>query len=113
MSQEKGFQNYKNHWEEKANFMDKQKPPWNVNKILKLTVSNNFNRNIEGLKFSSHSLIKGNEFLTLRLKVPYNYDEIDDFKLKAIGLLGIEENWLTDLTLEDCKCTHQVKKNEH
>ena len=33
----KGYKAYKQHWEDQANFMDKQ--PWDKEKILKLTIS--------------------------------------------------------------------------
>ena len=34
----KGYKVYKQHWEDQASFMDK--PPWDKDKILKLTVAN-------------------------------------------------------------------------
>ena len=66
----KGFQAYKQYWEDQASFMDKS--PWHLKKILKLTISNDFNRNIEELVFSNHSISREEGQLTLRLNVPYN-----------------------------------------
>ena len=74
----KGFKAYKQHWEDQAGFMDK--PPWNKDKVLKLTISTGFDKNLEELQFLNHSLKKENGKNTFRLKVPYNYDELDDFQ---------------------------------
>ena len=43
---------------------------------------------------------------TVRLKVPYNYFELDDFESKSLDLLGIQENWLTDICLDNSHCSH-------
>ena len=110
MSQEKGIETYKKYWEEQASFMDQV--PWNLQKILKLTLSNNFENNIEECNFSNHSISKENEQLVLRLKVPYNYFDLDDFELKAIELLGIDSNWVINMSLENLKCTHSLKKQK-
>ena len=107
MSKVKGLETYKKYWEDQASFMDKS--PWHLKKILKLTISNDFNRNIEELKFSNHSLVREGGQLTLRLKVPYNYYELDDFELKVIELLGIDRNYLIDMSLENSHCTHSLK----
>ena len=72
----KGLNAYKQHWEDQAGFMDK--PPWNKEKILKLTISNDFADSLKELQFSNHSLKKKAGKYTLRLKVPYNYDKFDD-----------------------------------
>ncbi len=99
MYSKKGFQAYKTYWEDQASFMDKS--PWNLKKILKLTISNDFNRNIEELEFSNHSISREEGQLTLRVNVP---------ELKAIELLGIDKNWLIDMKLENSNCTHQSTK---
>ena len=80
------------------------KPPWDKDKILKLTISPDFYDNIKELQFSNHSLKKENGKHTLRVKVPYNYHELDDFELKSLELLGIQENWLTDISLDSSNC---------
>ena len=108
MYSKKGFQAYKTYWEDQASFMDKS--PWHLKKILKLTISNDFNRNIEELEFSNHSISREEWQLTLRVNVPYNYFELDGFELKAIELLGIDKDWLLDMNLEDSNCTHQLTK---
>ena len=108
MYSKKGFQAYKIYWEDQASFMDKS--PWNLKKILKLTISNDFNKNIEELAFSKHSISSQEGQLILRLNVPYNYYELDGFEFKAIELLGIDKNWLIDMSLEDSSCTHQLAK---
>ena len=107
MSTPKGVYAYKKYWEDQASFMDQA--PWNLQKILKLTFSNDFKNKIEELKFSNHSLSKENEQFILRLKVPYNYFDLDDFELKAIELLGIDSNWVINMSLENLKCTHSLK----
>ena len=71
----KGYQVYKQHWEEQAGFMDK--PPWDKDKILKLIISTDFDDNIKELQFSNHSLKRKSKH-TLSEKVPYNYIELDD-----------------------------------
>ena len=110
MPESKGIQTYKKYWEDQASFMDQA--PWNLQKILKLTFSNDFENKIEELKFSTHSLSKENEQFILRLKVPYNYFDLDDFELKAIELLGIDSNWVINMSLENLKCTHSLKKQK-
>ena len=108
MAKVKGVENYKKYWEEQASFMDQS--PWNLHKILKLTFSNDFENNIKELNFSNHSISKENEKLVLRLKVPYNYFDLDEFELKAIELLGIDKNWVINMSLENSKCTNSLKK---
>ena len=88
MSKYKGIYAYKKYWEDQASFMDQA--PWNLQKILKLTFSNDFENNIKEFDLSNHSISKENEQLVLRLKVPYNYFDLDGFELKAIELLGID-----------------------
>ena len=100
----KGFNAYRQHWEDQANFMDK--PPWDKDKILKLTISIDFVDNLKELQFSNHSLKKENGKNTVRLKVPYNYFELDDFESKSLDLLGIQENWLTNISLDNSQCSH-------
>ncbi len=108
MNIKKGFHAYKKYWEDQASFMDKS--PWNLKKILKLTISNDVDGNLEELEFSNHSISREEGQLTLRVNVPYNYFELDSFELKAIELLGIDKNWLIDMSLEDSSCTHQLTK---
>ena len=108
MTKVKGLETYKKYWEDQASFMDQS--PWNSQKILKLTVSNDFAGNIEELQFSNHSASREKAQLILRLKIPYNYYKLDDFESKAIELLGIDENWLIDMSFENSKCTHNLSK---
>ena len=103
MSNSKGANAYKAYWEDQASFMDQA--PWNLQKILKLTFSNDFDKHIEELKFSDHSISKEDGKLILRLKVPYNYSELDDFEGKAIELLGIDKNYLIDMSFTNSNCT--------
>ena len=110
MSKVKGLETYKKYWEDQASFMDQL--PWNQQKILKLTFSNDFEKNIEELKFSNHSLAREGGQLILRLKVPYNYSELDDFELKAIELLGIDKNYLIDMSLTNSNCTKDLIKTK-
>ncbi len=100
----KGYKAYKRHWEDQADFMDK--PPWDKDKILKLTISTDFLDNLEELQFSNHSLKEEKGKHILRVKVPYNYYDLDDFELKSLELLGIKENWLTDISLDKSHCSH-------
>ena len=106
-SKVKGLEMYKKHWEEQASFIDQS--PWNLRKILKLTFSNGFDKNIEELRFSNHSISREDGKLILRLNVPYNYSDIDDFELKSIDLLGIDNNWLLDFSVESSNCTHNLQ----
>jgi len=101
----KGYKVYKQHWEDKAGSMDKS--PWDKDKILNLTISTDFDDNLKELQFSNHSLKKENGKNTLRVKVPYNYYELDDFELKSLELLGIQKNWLTDISLDSTHCSHR------
>ena len=105
MSSPKGFKAYKQHWEDQANFMDK--PPWDKDKILKLIIAADFSDNLKELQFSNHSLKKENGKNTLRVKVPYNYFELDDFESKSLELLGIQETWLTDISLDNTHCSNR------
>ncbi len=108
MYDKKGFSTYKQYWEDQASFIDKS--PWNKQKILKLSFSNEFENQIQELKPSNHSLSREGGQLTLRLKVPYNYFEIDNFELIAIDLLGLKKNWLTNLELVSSLCTNSSIK---
>ncbi len=106
MSKAKGLGTYKKYWENQAGFMDKS--PWDKDKILKLTFSNDFDNNIKELQCSNHSLKKENGKYTLRVKVPYNYNDLDHFKLNSLELLGIQENWITDIAISQSHCSrHQ------
>tara|TARA_Y100001968_G_scaffold309723_1_gene329838 strand:- start:3188 stop:3517 length:330 start_codon:yes stop_codon:yes gene_type:complete len=109
MINKKGLVNYRKYWGNKINPIDKE--TWDKNKILKITISNDFEKNLKDLKFSNHSLSKEKGSMVLRLKIPYNYDEVDDFKSKVIELLGIEKNWILDFSIKNSNCTHlSVKK---
>ena len=108
MSKDKGLETYKKYWEDQASFMDQS--PWNQQKILKLTLSSDLEKNIEELKFSNHALVREGGQLTLRLKVPYNYSELDDFEGKAVELLGIDKNYLIDMRLTNSNCTKGLTK---
>jgi len=110
MSKYKGIYSYKEYWEDQASFMDQA--PWNLQKILKLTFSNDFENNIKEFNFSNHSISKENEQFVLRLKVPYNYLDLDDFELKAIELLGLDINCIKHMSLENSKCTHRLKQQK-
>jgi len=59
MFQTKGYKAYKQHWEDQAGFMDK--PPWDKDKILKLTISTDFDDNLKELQFSIIRLRKKRE----------------------------------------------------
>ena len=83
------------------------KPPWDKDKILKLTISTDFYDNLKELQFSSHSLKKENGKHTLRVKVPYNYYQLNDFEVKSLELLGIHENWLTGISLDSSNCSRR------
>jgi len=110
MSKVRGLESYKKYWEDQASFMDQS--PWNQQKILKLTLSNDFDKNIEELKFSNHSLAREGGQLTLRLKVPYNYSELDDFEGKDIELLFIDKNYLIDMNLTNSNCSKDLTKTK-
>ena len=109
MTKPNGFKAYKNHWEAHAASLDT--PAWDTQTILILTISKEFKNNLEQLQFSNHSFTQEDEKFTLRLKVPYNYYKLDNFILKAIELLGIEENCLLNFSLNKSKCTfNSIKK---
>ena len=71
MSKKTGLNTYKKFWEEQAELRNGF--IWDQEKIIKLTISNEFEKNVEELKFSNHSLKKEDGKLILRLKVPYKY----------------------------------------
>ena len=50
----KGYKVYKQHWEDQASFMDK--PPWDKDKILKLTVATDFNDNLKAVSYTHLTL---------------------------------------------------------
>ena len=101
----KGYKFYKQYWEDQAGFMGK--PPWDQDKILKLTISTDFEDNLKELEFSNHSLKKDSGKNKLRIKVPYNYYEIDNFEYKSLELLGIKKNWVTDISLINSHCSNR------
>ena len=45
----KGFNTYKKHWEDQAGLIDKPQPPWNKDKILKLSILTDFDDNLRVL----------------------------------------------------------------
>ena len=104
MLNNKGFKAYKKYWEDQASFMDKS--PWHKDKILKLTLSTDYGDNLKELKFSTHALKEDKGKHILKVKVPFNYNEIDDFELKSVQLLGVNEDWITDICLENSLCSH-------
>ena len=104
MSKKTGLNTYKKFWEEQAELRNGF--IWDQEKIIKLTISNEFEKNVEELKFSNHSLKKEDGKLILRLKVPYKYYDFDNFKSKALELLGIDKDWLTNFTLSSSHCNH-------
>ena len=108
MSEIKGLINYEKYWEDQVGFMDTQ--PWDQDKILRLTILSDFRRDINELNFSTHLLTIEDDKIILRLKVPYNYSELDDFKIKAIQLLGINNSWLIDSSIDNSHCTNRLKK---
>ena len=101
----KGYKAYKRHWEDQAGFMDKS--PWDQDKILKLTISADFDSNLKELQFSNHSLKKENGKHTLRVKIPYNYYELDNFESTSLELLGIKKNWLINMSLDTSHCSNR------
>ena len=40
----------------------------------------------------------------VKIKVPYNYHELDNFETKVLELLGIEKNWLISISIDDSHC---------
>ncbi len=82
------------------------KAPWHKDKILKLTLSTDYGDNLKELQFSTHSLKEENGKPTLRVQVPYNYNELDDFEFKSLELLGVNKNWLTDICFDKSHCSH-------
>ena len=85
-----------------------EKSPWVKDKILKLTFSNDFDDNIKELQYSNHSLRKENGKNLLRVKVPYNYNVPDHFKLNSLKLLVIQKNWITNMSIIQSHCSrHQ------
>tara|TARA_B100000700_G_C14581450_1_gene640388 strand:+ start:416 stop:673 length:258 start_codon:yes stop_codon:yes gene_type:complete len=83
------------------------KPPWDKDKILKLIISSDFIDNLKELQFSEHSLKKEKGKNILRVKIPYNYNELDDFQSKSLELLGIQESWITSISLDSSYCSHR------
>ncbi len=80
--------------------------PWDKDKILKLTFSNDFDENIKELQCSNHSLKRENGKYALRAKVQYYFNKLGHFKLKSLELLGIQENWITDIALSQSHYLH-------
>ena len=76
-------------------------------KDIKLTISTDFDSNLKELQFLNHSLKKENGENTLRVKVSYNYFDFDDFGSKLFELLGIQENWITDISLKNSHCSNR------
>ena len=51
----KGYKAYKQHWEDQAAL---DQSPWDQDKVLKLTISTDYDSNLKELQFSNHSLKK-------------------------------------------------------
>ena len=77
---------------------------------IEITFSCGEKNNLEQYINEGWKITKENGKTTLRLQVPYNYYELDDFKLKAIDLLGIKRNWLIDISLDNSRCTTLLSK---
>ncbi len=105
MIKSKGFRTYKQYWEDQAGFMDK--PPWNNEKVLKIIISNKHEKDIEKLELSNHSITKENGSFTIKIKIPHNYLELDNFESKAMELLGIKKDWLTAISLDRSYCSYR------
>tara|TARA_Y100001968_G_C18969356_1_gene531560 strand:+ start:302 stop:625 length:324 start_codon:yes stop_codon:yes gene_type:complete len=97
-----GISLYKQYWEDQANFMDKE--PWAKDKIIKINLLIDYEKQLKELGFSNHSLSKEDKKIFLRIKIPYNYYELDDFETKVLKLLGIKENWLISISVDDSHC---------
>ena len=42
----------------------------------------------------------------LIVKVQYDYNKLDHFKLKSFELFGVQENWITDIPLSQSHYLH-------
>ncbi len=102
MNNPKGVEIYKQYWEEQSEFMDQE--PWAKEKIVKIKLSAEYESLIKQLGFSSHSLSKTNGKIMVKIKVPYNYHELDNFEAKVLELLGIEQNWLISISIDNSHC---------
>ena len=102
MAQPTGLQVYKKYWEDQANFMDKE--PWAIDKILKINLICDYNEHLKEIGFSSHSTSKEGNQIIIKIKIPYNYFDIDNFELKALELLGIDQNWLIGISFDNSNC---------
>ena len=109
-------------------------PTWNENKPgeIKITLKkdNNFKTNINGKFYQNaieddcskyiyylryfESTADSGEIIKYGVATDYaenypdapNYFELDDFESKSLDLLGIQENWLTDISLDNSHCSH-------
>ena len=102
MNNPKGVKLYKQFWEDQAEFMDRE--PWAKEKIVKINLLAECEALIKELGFSSHSISNENGKLMVKIKVPYNFQELDDFETKALELLGINQRWLIEISINDSHC---------
>ena len=102
MTKQKGLKAYKQYWEEQAEFMDKE--PWAKDKVIKISLCAKSEERLKKLEFSDHAIDKKNEKLIVRIKIPYNYYELDDLEEKILQLLGIEKEWFIDIGIDNAYC---------
>ena len=102
MTKLKGIKSYKQYWVEQAEFMDKD--PWSKDKVVKINFHLRYEDKLKELQFSNHSIDRDSENLIVRLKVPYNYYDIDDFESKLLETLGIEMHWILSIEIDDASC---------
>ena len=102
MGKKTGLNSYKKYWEDQAEFMDKE--PWAKDKIIKINLLKSYEHKFKELGFSNHSLSKGTDRVIVKIKVPHNYHELDNFEDKVLELLGIEQKWLNNISIDDAHC---------
>ena len=101
-----GVKAYKHYWEDQAEFMGKE--PWAKDKVLKIKILSKYEKQIQELGFSEHSFSNDNGKVIVKIKVPYNYFELDDIENKALKQLGIQQDWLIDVNLVVSRCSRLV-----
>ena len=102
MAKPTGLQGYKEYWEAQAEFMDKN--PWAVGKVLKINLQSDYEILLKGLGLSNHSISKEDKKIIVKIKIPHNYFELDSFETKALELLGIQKNWVIDISIDASHC---------
>ena len=97
-----GYREYKNYWNSQGNY--NQAGKWDNKKVLKISISVKYQEDLRSLDFTPHSLRIINNDMHIKIKIPYSYENINDFFMKSIELLGLKKEWIKNISIVNSNC---------